>query len=144
MTSKWSIWFGVRAAPPSTYSGSLALAVRPRRFLALATGSRPARGHPALLGAAVLGTVLFPDAGPLVDPALRAAPLPFAVVVLPFGPGGATEGAAGVLAGGLRVRWLPLCALVNAAVPGALVPGGAPAARPVPGAGGTPAARAPC
>ncbi|MGP2438879.1 SCO4225 family membrane protein [Streptomyces sp. JW3] len=104
-------------------------ATRPRRFLALATGNWPARGYLALVAASAPLTLLFPDAALPVDPVLLTAPLSFAAVVLPFGPGSATEGPGAVPAVALWLLWLTLCALVNAAAVGALAEGRAPAAR---------------
>jgi hypothetical protein len=94
---------------------------RPRRLLALATDSWPARGYLALVAASAAVTPLFPESGFAADPLLLTAPLSFLAVLLPFGPG--TEGGAAVegAAVGFWVGWLLLCALVNAAVLGALV-----------------------
>ncbi|MBT2413382.1 hypothetical protein J7I94_22925 [Streptomyces sp. ISL-12] len=102
---------------------------RLRRFLTLATGNWPARGYLALVAVSLLLTLLFPDLALPVDPTLLTAPLSFAGVALPFGPGSAAEGAALTPAVGLWLLWLLLCALVNAAVLGSLVEDRPPVAR---------------
>ncbi|MFI6037769.1 SCO4225 family membrane protein [Streptomyces sp. NPDC051315] len=96
-------------------------ASRPRRLLALATDSLLARGYLAVFAVSVLAVFLFPDGGFPLDPLMLTAPLSFLSVVLPFGPGTGGGGAAGVLAIGFWAVWLLACALVNAAVLGALV-----------------------
>ncbi|OQR65467.1 hypothetical protein B6E66_03825 [Streptomyces maremycinicus] len=106
---------------------------RPRRLLALATDSRAARGYLAVVTASVAVMFLFPESGFAAAPLLLTAPLSFLGVVLPFGLG--TEGGAAVetAAVGFWAGWLLLCALVNAAVVGALVArsaAGAPSGRP--------------
>ncbi|MDQ0580856.1 SCO4225 family membrane protein [Streptomyces rishiriensis] len=93
----------------------------PRRLLALATGNWPARGYLAVVAAGAAATFLFPESGFATDPLLLTAPLSFLGVVLPFGPGTEGGGAVEVLAVGFWAGWLLLCALVNAAVLGALV-----------------------
>ncbi|MFF4148096.1 SCO4225 family membrane protein [Streptomyces sp. NPDC001698] len=94
---------------------------RLRRLLALATDNWLARGYLAVFAASVLVMFLFPDSGFAPDPLMLTAPLSFLSVVLPFGPGAEGSGAVGVLAVGFWAVWLLLCALVNAAVLGALV-----------------------
>ncbi|MFF4143706.1 SCO4225 family membrane protein [Streptomyces sp. NPDC001698] len=94
---------------------------RLRRLLALATDNWLARGYLAVFAASVLVMFLFPDSGFAPDPLILTAPLSFLSVVLPFGPGTEGNGAVGVLAVGFWTVWLLLCALVNAAVLGALV-----------------------
>ncbi|POX51223.1 SCO4225 family membrane protein [Streptomyces sp. Ru72] len=93
---------------------------RLRRLLALATDNWLARGYLAVFAACVLAGFVFPDGGFAPDPLMLTAPLSFLSVILPFGPG--TEGGVGeVLAMSMWSVWLLLCALVNAAVLGALV-----------------------
>ncbi|MFJ8360447.1 SCO4225 family membrane protein [Streptomyces sp. NPDC093984] len=101
---------------------------RPRRLLALATDNWLARAYLAVFAASVLVVFLFPDSGFAPDPLMLTAPLSFLSVALPFGPG--TEGGVvvEVLATGLWTVWLLLCALVNAAVLGALAARSAAAA----------------
>ncbi|MFF5011362.1 SCO4225 family membrane protein [Streptomyces phaeochromogenes] len=93
---------------------------RLRRLLALATDNWPARGYLAVFAASVAAMFLFPDSGFAGSPVLFTAPLSFLSVVLPFGPGTQGGGAVEALAVGYWVAWLLLCALVNAAVIGAL------------------------
>ncbi|MEU6515448.1 hypothetical protein [Streptomyces sp. NPDC046978] len=95
---------------------------RLRRLLVLATDNWLSRGYLALFAASVLGTFLFPGGGFAPDPLMLTAPLSLLGVVLPYGPGTESSGAVEVLAVGLWTVWLLLCALVNAAVLGALVP----------------------
>ncbi|WP_241563365.1 hypothetical protein [Streptomyces sp. E1N211] len=105
---------------------------RPRRLVALATDSLPARAYLGLVAVGVAVLFLAPDSPYAMAPALLTAPLSFLPVVLPFGAGtvgaGAAEAGAAVLWGG----WLLLCALVNAAAFGALArrPDRTPSARP--------------
>jgi len=103
---------------------------RLRRLLALATDSRPARGYLAVFAASVAVMLLFPDSGFAGSPVLLTAPLSFLSVVLPFGPGTQGGGAVEALAVGYWVGWLFLCALVNAAVIGALAARSTTAAAP--------------
>ncbi|MFH9178067.1 SCO4225 family membrane protein [Streptomyces albogriseolus] len=105
---------------------------RPRRLLALATDSMPARAYLGLVAVGVVVLFLAPDSPYAMAPALLTAPLSFLPVVLPFGAGTAGGGAAEVAAAVLYGGWLLLCALVNAAAFGALArrPDRAPAARP--------------
>ncbi|MFE4087018.1 SCO4225 family membrane protein [Streptomyces sp. YIM B13502] len=105
---------------------------RPRRLLALATDSLPARAYLGLVALGVVVLFLAPDSPYAMAPALLTAPLSFLPVVLPFGAGTAGGGAAEVAAAVLYGGWLLLCALVNAAAFGALArrPDRAPAARP--------------
>ncbi|MGW2045544.1 SCO4225 family membrane protein [Streptomyces sp. NPDC001858] len=102
----------------------------PRRLFALATESRLARGYLAAFAASVLVMFLFPDSGFAVSSMVLTAPLSFLGVVLPFGPGTEGGGAAEVSAVVLWAVWLGLCALVNAAVLGALAGGSTTAASP--------------
>ncbi|MCX4764906.1 hypothetical protein OG562_28840 [Streptomyces sp. NBC_01275] len=95
-------------------------ASRPRRLLALATDSVPARGYLAVVAASVGAMFLFPESPVATSPLVLTAPLSLLGVVLPFGPGAEGGGAAEALATGFWVGWLLLCALVNAAVLGAL------------------------
>lgn len=93
---------------------------RLRRLLALATDNWLARGYLAVVAASVLVMFVFPDSTFAPGPLILTAPFSFLSVLLPFGPG--TEGgvAVEVLAVGYWAVWLVLCALVNAAVLGAL------------------------
>ncbi|MFC8434970.1 SCO4225 family membrane protein [Streptomyces sp. NPDC057253] len=100
-------------------------ASRPRRLLALATGNWHARAYLAVVGASVLSTFLFPDSFLAMAPILLTAPLSFLPVVLPFGPGTQGSPAVEALAVGIWTAWLLACALVNAAVLGALASGAA-------------------
>ncbi|MDR6973705.1 hypothetical protein J2X68_000374 [Streptomyces sp. 3330] len=93
---------------------------RLRRLLALATDNWPARGYLGLVTASVAVMFLFPDSGIAAAPLMLTAPLSFLSVLLPFGPGIEGGGAAGAAAVGFWAGWLLLCALVNAAVLGAL------------------------
>lgn len=102
----------------------------PRRLLALATDNWLARGYLTVFAASVAVMFLFPDSGFPLDPLLLTAPLSFLGVVLPFGPGTEGGGAVEVLAVGFWAVWLLLCALVNAAVLGALAARSATAATP--------------
>lgn len=92
----------------------------PRRLIACATDSRLARGYLAVFAAGVLVMFLFPDSPYAMSPLLLTAPLSFLGMVLPFGPGTEGSGTAEALATGSWAVWLLLCALVNAAVLGAL------------------------
>ncbi|MEU2282750.1 hypothetical protein ABZ614_12580 [Streptomyces sp. NPDC013178] len=103
---------------------------RLRRLLALATDNWLARGYLAVVAASVVVMFLFPESGFVPDPLMLTAPLSFLSVVLPFGPGTEGGGAVEVLAVGFWAVWLLLCALVNAAVLGALAAGSATAASP--------------
>lgn len=96
---------------------------RLRQLLALATGNWLARGYLAVFAASVLVMFLAPGSDFAAAPLLLTAPLSLLSVVLPYGPGTAGSGTAEVLAVGLWTVWLLLCALVNAAVLGALVTG---------------------
>ncbi|MEW2323727.1 hypothetical protein AB0926_21920 [Streptomyces griseoincarnatus] len=102
---------------------------RPRRLVALATDSLPARAYLGLVAVGVAVLFLAPDSPYAMAPALLTAPPSFLPVVLPFGAGtvggGAAEAGAAVLWGG----WLLLCALVNAAAL-ARRPDRTPSARP--------------
>lgn len=94
---------------------------RLRRLLVLAAGNWLARGYLAVFAASVLLMFLSPDSGFVPDPLMLTAPLSFLSVLLPFGPGTEGGGVVEVLAIGFWTVWLLLCALVNAAVLGALV-----------------------
>ncbi|BDH03008.1 SCO4225 family membrane protein [Streptomyces seoulensis] len=102
---------------------------RPRRLISLATGNRAARTYLAVFAASTLAMFTFPESGLALVPMVLTAPFSFLTMALPFGPG--TEGgwATEALATGSWVLWLLLCALVNAAVLGALAT--RPGARPV-------------
>ncbi|WP_369169139.1 SCO4225 family membrane protein [Streptomyces sp. R28] len=115
---------------------------RLRRLLALATDNWLARGYLAVVAVCVLVMAVLPDSGFAQSPMMLTAPLSFAGVVLPFGPGSEGGGAVEVFAVGFWAVWLLVCALVNAAVLGALAtrsasaaPNGAGSARPRPGRG---------
>jgi hypothetical protein len=103
---------------------------RLRRIFALATDNWPARGYLAVFAASVAVMVLFPDSGIAASAMLLTAPLSLLSMAIPFGPG--TEGSWPVeaLATGYWVVWELLCALVNAAVIGALATRTATAATP--------------
>lgn len=129
---------------------AMSKASRPRRLLTLATGNRHAQGYLAVVAASVPASFLFPDGVLGMAPMLLTAPLSFLGVVLPFGPGTQGSPAAEALAIGLWTLWFLACALVNAAVLGALATGaagdgtgtGRPAARAA-GDTGSAAARRP-
>jgi hypothetical protein len=87
-------------------------------------------GGMAVFAACVAVMFLFPESDFAPSPLMLTAPLSFLAVVLPFGPGTEGGGAVEVLAVGFRAVWLLLCALVNAAVLGALAARSATAASP--------------
>ncbi|MEU7468869.1 hypothetical protein AB0A94_09980 [Streptomyces sp. NPDC044984] len=116
---------------PPTGGPSMPTAHHPRRLLALATESRLARGYLAVCAVGVLVMLLFPESPAAMGPMLLTAPLSFLTVAFPFGPGTEGSGTAEALAAGSWTVWLLLCALVNAAVLGALAKSPAPA-RPRP------------
>ncbi|WP_033281225.1 SCO4225 family membrane protein [Streptomyces sp. NRRL F-525] len=91
---------------------------RPRRLLALATDNWPARAYLAAVGVSVAAMFVAPESPVAAGPLILTAPLSLLSVILPFGPG--TEGSLQALAVGSWTVWLLLCALVNAAVLGAL------------------------
>ncbi|MFI6462814.1 SCO4225 family membrane protein [Streptomyces sp. NPDC050528] len=91
---------------------------RPRRLLALATDNWPARTYLTVVGVSVAAMFVAPESPVAAGPLVLTAPLSLLSVVLPFGPG--TEGPLQALAFGSWTVWLLLCALVNAAVLGAL------------------------
>ncbi|WP_405841251.1 SCO4225 family membrane protein [Streptomyces sp. NBC_01518] len=91
---------------------------RPRRLLALATDNWPARAYLTVVGASVAVMFVAPESPVAASPLILTAPLSLLSVILPFGPG--TEGSLQALAFGSWTVWLLLCALVNAAVLGAL------------------------
>ncbi|GAB2328327.1 SCO4225 family membrane protein [Streptomyces variabilis] len=68
--------------------------LRPRRLLALATDSLPARPYLGLVAVGVAVLSLAPDSPYAMAPALLTAPLSFLPVVLPFGAGTVGGGAA--------------------------------------------------
>ncbi|MFJ3985466.1 SCO4225 family membrane protein [Streptomyces fungicidicus] len=106
---------------------------RLRRLLVIATGNWLARGYLAVVAASVAVMFLFPDSAFAAGPLLLTAPLSLLGVVLPVGPGTEGGGAATAFAVGFWTVWLLLCALVNAAVLGALAARSAttaPAERP--------------
>ncbi|MFH8799698.1 SCO4225 family membrane protein [Streptomyces sp. NPDC017936] len=94
---------------------------RLRRLLVFATGHWLARGYLAGFAASVLVMFLFPGSAFASGPLMLTAPLSLLSLVLPFGPGTEGSGAAAVFAVGSWTVWLLSCALVNAAVLGALV-----------------------
>ncbi|OIK01590.1 SCO4225 family membrane protein [Streptomyces colonosanans] len=93
----------------------------PRLLLALATDNWLARGYLAVFAVCVLVMFLLPESAYAASPLMLTAPLSLLGVVLPFGPGTEGGGAVEVPAIGFWAVWLLLCALVNAAVLGALV-----------------------
>ena len=103
---------------------------RLRRIFALATDNWPARGYLAVFVASVAVMLLFPDSGIAASPLLLTAPLSLLSMALPFGPGTQGSWAVEALAISYWVVWLLLCALVNAAVIGALATRTATAATP--------------
>ncbi|MGC5000779.1 MULTISPECIES: SCO4225 family membrane protein [unclassified Streptomyces] len=102
---------------------------RPRRLMSLSTGNWAARTYLALFAASTVAMFAFPESGLALSPMMLTAPFSFLTMALPFGPGTGGGWVTEVLATGLWVLWLLLCALVNAAVLGALAT--RPAARPV-------------
>ncbi|MEV6500947.1 SCO4225 family membrane protein [Streptomyces prunicolor] len=90
----------------------------PRRLLALATDNWPARTYLTVVGVSVAAMFVAPESPVAAGPLILTAPLSLLSVILPFGPG--TEGSLQALAFGSWTVWLLLCALVNAAVLGAL------------------------
>ncbi|MGW0837820.1 SCO4225 family membrane protein [Streptomyces prunicolor] len=90
----------------------------PRRLLALATDNWPARTYLTAVGVSVAAMFVAPESPVAAGPLILTAPLSLLSVILPFGPG--TEGSLQALAFGSWTVWLLLCALVNAAVLGAL------------------------
>ncbi|MFF7450685.1 MULTISPECIES: SCO4225 family membrane protein [unclassified Streptomyces] len=92
------------------------------RLLSLATDNWLARGYLGVFAASVPVALLAPDSAYAMAPVLLTEPLSMAGIVVPFGDapaadaGGAAVLASSVLGGG----WLLACALVNAAVIGAL------------------------
>ncbi|WP_225804026.1 SCO4225 family membrane protein [Streptomyces sp. NK15101] len=93
---------------------------RLRRLLALASGNWLARGYLAVFAASFTAMFLFPQSALAGSPLLLTAPLSFLCVFLPLDPGAEIDGAADVTAVAVFAGWLLLCALVNAAVLGAL------------------------
>jgi hypothetical protein len=94
---------------------------RLRRFLALATGSRSARGYLAVVAVSVPVAFLFPDSPYAMSPLVLTEPLSLLGMALPIGPGLADSGGpAAVTAAVLTGVWLLVCALMNAAALGAL------------------------
>ncbi|MEV0173296.1 hypothetical protein AB0I00_19545 [Streptomyces sp. NPDC050803] len=93
---------------------------RLRRLLSLATGNWLGRGYLAVFGASVAAALLAPDSPLAAGPLMLTAPWSFLGMLLPFGPGTEGGGAAQVLALTFTAVLLLLCALVNAAVLGAL------------------------
>ncbi|MFF3604341.1 SCO4225 family membrane protein [Streptomyces sp. NPDC002463] len=93
---------------------------RLRRLLALASGNWLARGYLAVFAVSFTVMFLFPESTFAGSPLLLTAPLSFLCVFLPLDPGAEVDGAADVTAVAVFAVWLLLCALVNAAVLGAL------------------------
>ncbi|MES5824329.1 hypothetical protein [Streptomyces sp. RG80] len=95
---------------------------RLRRLLALATDNWLARGYLGVFAASVPVAFLFPDSTYAMAPVLLTEPLSMMGAVVPFGPGLAEDagGPAVVVASVVAGAWLLACALVNAAVAGAL------------------------
>ncbi|MFB6837593.1 SCO4225 family membrane protein [Streptomyces sp. NPDC056361] len=93
---------------------------RLRRLLALASGNWPARGYLAVFALSLTVMFLFPESTLAGSPLLLTAPLSFLCVFLPLDPGAEIDGAAEMTAVAVFAVWLFLCALVNAAVLGAL------------------------
>ncbi|MER5202900.1 hypothetical protein [Streptomyces sp. NPDC002825] len=95
-------------------------APRLRRLLALASGNWLARGYLAVFAVPFAAMFLFPDSAIAGSALMLTAPLSFLCVFLPFAPAAEIDGAADVTAIAALAVWLVLCALVNAAVLGAL------------------------
>ncbi|MGV9337439.1 SCO4225 family membrane protein [Streptomyces sp. NPDC003688] len=93
----------------------------PRRLLALATSHWLPRGYLAAFLTSALAMFLFPTTDLAWIPALLTAPLSFLTTLLPFGPGSGLDTQAGVLANGVCVALLFVCALVTSAVLGHVV-----------------------
>ncbi|MEU6380103.1 hypothetical protein [Streptomyces sp. NPDC046909] len=95
---------------------------RLRRLLGLATDNWPARGYLVVFGASVPVMFLAPDSPVAMLPLLLTEPLSLAGMVLPVGPGSVEDagGPALVAASVAMGGWLLVCAVVNAAVVGAL------------------------
>lgn len=114
----------------------MSTASHPRRFprlrglLALASGNWLARGYLAVFAASFAAMFLFPESIFAGSPLLLTAPLSFLCIFLPLDPGVGVDGAAEVLAIAFFAVWLLLCALVNAAVLGALATKAATATSP--------------
>ncbi|MFF0479512.1 SCO4225 family membrane protein [Streptomyces sp. NPDC004284] len=100
---------------------------RLRRLLAVASGNWLARGYLAVFAVSFTAMFLFPESAIAGSPLLLTAPLSFLSVFFPLAPGAEVDGAADVTAGVVFAVWLLLCALVNAAVLGALATGDATA-----------------
>ncbi|MEU9757287.1 hypothetical protein AB0D90_29845 [Streptomyces althioticus] len=94
---------------------------RPRRLLALATDSTPARAYLGLVAVGVAAMFLAPDSPIAMAPMMLTAPLSFLPMFVPVGAGVAGGGAAEVAAAVVFVGWMLLCALANAAALGALI-----------------------
>lgn len=94
---------------------------RPRRLLALATDSPPARAYLGLVAVGVAAMFLAPDSPIAMAPMMLTAPLSFLPMFVPVGDGVAGGGAAEVAAAVVFVGWMLLCALANAAALGALI-----------------------
>ncbi|SEE17329.1 hypothetical protein SAMN05216489_05743 [Streptomyces sp. 3213] len=93
---------------------------RPRRLLALATDNWPARAYLGVVGVSFAAMFLSSESPVATAPLVLTAPLSLLGIVLPFGPGTEGGGTAQGLATGSWTVWVVLCALVNAAVIGAL------------------------
>ncbi|MFE9024551.1 SCO4225 family membrane protein [Streptomyces sp. NPDC007808] len=93
---------------------------RLRPLLALASGNWLARGYLAVFAVSFTAMLLFPESAFAGSPLLLTAPLSFLCMFLPLAPGAEVDGAADVTAVAVFAVWLLLCALVNAAVLGAL------------------------
>ncbi|MGW0597232.1 SCO4225 family membrane protein [Streptomyces sp. NPDC002776] len=93
---------------------------RPRRLLALATDSWPARGYLGVCAASLGAAFVFPDSLFASAHLLLTAPLSTMTIALPFGPGTEGGGPAQALALSFSAGWLLLSALVYAAAVGTL------------------------
>lgn len=93
----------------------------PRRLLALATDNWLSRGYLAVLTTSIALAVAAPESDAVgMAPMLLTAPLSFFGIAVPFGPGTEGGGVVQVLALAATFGWVGVCALVNAAVLGAL------------------------
>ncbi|MFF9193621.1 SCO4225 family membrane protein [Streptomyces sp. NPDC014779] len=91
-----------------------------RRLLTLVAGHGLSRGYLAVCAVSFAAMLLAPDSTFAGSPLLLTAPLSFLCLFLPLDPGAEIDGAADITAVAVFTAWLALCALVNAAVLGAL------------------------
>ncbi|XIE82077.1 SCO4225 family membrane protein [Streptomyces sp. SBR177] len=89
-------------------------------MLTLVAGHGLSRGYLAVCAVSFAAMLLAPDSTFAGSPLLLTAPLSFLCLFLPLDPGAEIDGAADITAVAVFTGWLALCALVNAAVLGAL------------------------